>query len=185
MFTGPFRILAEHELSVPPEIAGAFRALATIDGTLTELAPGFDILAEARRFTTEQLAEQLSREALRKTATDELISLAPMLRRLPRRLDRIGGSLEHGRLGVNVRPLADASDRRYLTALAHQFILTFLASELRGVFDFRKRDHGNRRVTRSLGARPWGGMTAGKSADEVLEVVVPAGASELRGDADG
>ena len=130
MFTGLFRILAEHELSVPPEIAGAFRALATIEGTLTELAPGFDILAEARRFTTEQLAEQLSPEALRKSATDELISLVPMLRRLPRRLDRIGGSLEHGRLGINVRLLADAGDRRYLTALAHQFILTLLAATL-------------------------------------------------------
>ncbi|MGA8720832.1 MAG: hypothetical protein WB557_22705 [Solirubrobacteraceae bacterium] len=130
MFTGLFRILAEHELSVPPEIAGAFRALATIEGTLTELAPGFDILAEARRFTTEQLAEQLSPEALRKSATDELISLVPMLRRLPRRLDRIGGSLEHGRLGINVRLLADAGDRRYVTALAHQFILTFLAATL-------------------------------------------------------
>jgi ubiquinone biosynthesis protein len=61
---------------------------------------------------------------------DELISLVPMLRRLPRRLDRIAGSLEHGRLGINVRVLADAGDRRYLTALAHQFILTFLAATL-------------------------------------------------------
>jgi ubiquinone biosynthesis protein len=130
MFTGLFRILAEHELSVPPEIAGAFRALATIEGTLTELAPGFDILAEARRFTTEQLAEQLSPEALRKSATDELVSLVPMLRRLPRRLDRIGGSLEHDRLGINVRLLADTGDRRYLTALGHEFILTFLAATL-------------------------------------------------------
>jgi ubiquinone biosynthesis protein len=130
MFTGLFRILAEHELSVPPEIAGAFRALATIEGTLTGLAPRFDILSEARRFTTEQVAEQLSPEALGKSATDELISLVPMLRRLPRRLDRIGGSLEHGRLGINVRLLADAGDRRYLTALAHQFILTFLAATL-------------------------------------------------------
>jgi ubiquinone biosynthesis protein len=130
MFTGLFRILAEHELSVPPEIAGAFRALATIEGTLTQLAPGFDIVAEAHRFTTDQLAEQLSPEALRKSATDELISLVPMLRRLPRRLDRIGGSLGHGRLGLNVRLLADASDRRYVTALAHQFILTFLAATL-------------------------------------------------------
>jgi hypothetical protein len=34
-FTDLFRILAEHDLSVPPEIAGAFRALATIEGTLT------------------------------------------------------------------------------------------------------------------------------------------------------
>jgi ubiquinone biosynthesis protein len=37
-------------------------------------------------------------------------------------LGRIGlsDSLEHGRLGINVRLLADESDRRYLTGLVHQ-----------------------------------------------------------------
>ena len=113
MFADLFRIIAEHELSVPPEIAGAFRALATIEGTLTQLAPGFDILTDARRFTTDYLAAQLSPAALRKTATDELISLVPMIRRLPRRLDRISASLEHGRLALNIRLLADEGDRRY------------------------------------------------------------------------
>src|SRR5471032_472476 len=62
------------------------------------------------------LAEQLSPAALRKSATDELISLVPMLRRLPRRLDRITGSLEHGRLGLNIRLLADQSDRLALNS---------------------------------------------------------------------
>jgi predicted unusual protein kinase regulating ubiquinone biosynthesis (AarF/ABC1/UbiB family) len=130
MFADLFRIIAEHELSVPPEIAGAFRALATIEGTLTQLAPGFDILTDARRFTTDPLAAQLSPAALRKTATDELISLVPTLRRLPRRLDRISGSLEQGRLSINVRLLADESDRRYLTGLVHQLVVAFLAATL-------------------------------------------------------
>jgi ubiquinone biosynthesis protein len=53
-----------------------------------------------------------------------------MLRRLPRRLDRIGGSLERGQLGLNVRLLADQSDRKYLTELVHQLVLTFLAATL-------------------------------------------------------
>jgi len=55
MFTDLFRIVSEHGLAVPPEIAAAFRALATMEGTLTQLAPGFDIVAEARRFAGEQL----------------------------------------------------------------------------------------------------------------------------------
>ncbi len=98
MFTDLFRIVTEFGLSVPAEIAAVFRALATIEGTLTQLAPGFDLVAEARRFGGEQLAAQLSPEAIRKTATDELAALVPLLRRLPRRIDRIGGALEDGRL---------------------------------------------------------------------------------------
>ncbi len=150
MFADLFRIIAEHELSVPPEIAGAFRALATIEGTLTQLAPGFDILTDARRFTTDYLAAQLSPAALRKTATDELISLAPMLRRLPRRLDRISASLEHGRLSINVRLLADESDRRYLTGLVHQLVLAFLAATLGVMSVLILGLHGGPRVTHSV-----------------------------------
>ena len=93
-------------------------------GTLTALAPGFDVVAEARRFA----AEQFSPDVLRKTAADELIALLPMLRRLSRRIDRIGGALEAGRLSVNVRLLADPGDRRYLTGLLHQVILVALAA---------------------------------------------------------
>ena len=128
MFTDLFRIIADHGLAVPPEIAAVFRSLATMEGTLTQLAPGFDIVTEARRFAAEQLAGQFSRDTLRQTAIDELASLLPMLRRLPRRIDRIAGALETGRLSHNVRFLADASDRRYITGLLHQVLLAFLAA---------------------------------------------------------
>jgi ubiquinone biosynthesis protein len=128
MFTQLFRIVADYGLAVPPEIATAFRALATMEGTLTQLAPRFDIVAEARRFGGKQLAAQLSPEAIRNTAADELAALTPMLRRLPRRIDRIGGALEDGRLTVSVRLLADPSDRRYLTGLLHRALLAFLAA---------------------------------------------------------
>jgi ubiquinone biosynthesis protein len=128
MFTGLFRIVADYGLAVPPEIAAVFRALATMEGTLTQLAPGFDVVAEARRFGDQQLAAQLSPEATRNTAADDLAALVPMLRRLPRRLDRLGGALEDGRLAVNVRLLADPADRRYLTGLLHRALLAFLAA---------------------------------------------------------
>jgi ubiquinone biosynthesis protein len=128
MFTDLFRIVAEHGLAIPPEIAAVFRSLATMEGTLTQLDPGFDIVAEARRFASGQLAERLGPEELRRTALDEVAALLPMLRRLPRRVDRIGQALETGRLSVNVRLLADPSDRRFVTGLLHQVLLTFLAA---------------------------------------------------------
>jgi ubiquinone biosynthesis protein len=128
MFTDLFRIVADYGLAVPPEIAKMFRALGTMEGTLTQLDPRFDIVAEARRFGEKQLAAQLSPGAIRSTAADELAALTPMLRRLPRRIDRISGALEDGRLTVSVRLLADASDRRYLTGLLNRALLAFLAA---------------------------------------------------------
>ena len=128
MFTDLFRIVSDHGLSIPPEMAAVFRSLATMEGTLTRLAPGFGIVAETRRFASNYQAEQLRSGSLRATATDEMTTVLPMLRRLPRRIDRITASLEAGRLGVNVRLLADDRDRRYLTGLVHQILLAFLAA---------------------------------------------------------
>jgi ubiquinone biosynthesis protein len=128
MFTDLFRIVSDHGLAVPPEIAAVFRALATMEGTLTQLAPGFDIVAEARRFAGQQLAGQFSPDTLRTTAADELVALLPLLRRLPRRIDRIGGALEAGRLSVYIRLLADEGDRRIVTGLLYLVLTTFLAA---------------------------------------------------------
>src|SRR5450631_1058096 len=150
MFTDLFRIVSDHGLAVPPEIAAVFRALATMEGTLTQLAPGFDIVAEARRFAADYLAEQLRPESLRQAATDELTTLLPVLRRLPRHIDRISASLETGRLAVNVRLLADDRDRGYLTALVHQILLAFLTATSGIMAVLMLGLHGGPQVTASV-----------------------------------
>ncbi|MER7365621.1 AarF/ABC1/UbiB kinase family protein, partial [Nonomuraea wenchangensis] len=66
--------------------------------------------------------------AVRETLTQELAALLPMLRRLPRRVERIASAAEHGRLAFNVRLLADERDRRYVTGLLHQVLLTVLGA---------------------------------------------------------
>ncbi|GII75826.1 ubiquinone biosynthesis protein UbiB [Sphaerisporangium rufum] len=128
MFTALFRIVSAHGLSVPPEVAAVFRALATVEGTLTRLAPGFDLVAEARAFAERHFAARRDPGTVRRLAEEELVALLPMLRRLPRRVERIVGAAESGRLSVNVRLLADDRDRRHLTGLLHQALLTVLAA---------------------------------------------------------
>ena len=128
MFTDLFRIITSYGLSVPPDVAAVFRALATVEGTLAVLAPGFNLVAEARAFAGGYVTEQLTPAAARKAVTDELVTLLPMLRRLPRRLDRIASAAESGRLSVNVRLFAEERDRRYVTGILHQALLTVLAA---------------------------------------------------------
>jgi ubiquinone biosynthesis protein len=126
MFTDLFRLGSRFELAIPAEIGTVLRALATMEGTLTELQPEFDLVAEARRYAAEQVTARLTPQAVQKTAADELMALLPVLRRLPRRVDRITGALEQGKLSVNVRLFADERDRQVVTGLTHQFLLTIL-----------------------------------------------------------
>ena len=128
MFGDLFRIVTAFGLSVPPEVAAIFRALATLEGTLEQLAPGFDFVGEARRFARRQVDEQWRTTSVRQLATDELVQLLPMLRRLPRRVERIATAVEHGRLSVSVRLFADERDRRYVTGMLQQVLLAGLGA---------------------------------------------------------
>ncbi|MGX7828640.1 ABC1 kinase family protein [Actinokineospora sp. 24-640] len=128
MFTEMFRVITDFRLSVPPPVAAVFRSMATLEGTLTLLAPGFNLVVAARAFATGQITEGLKPETLRQTLTHEAMSLLPVLRRLPRRLDRVGGALEEGRLSVGVRLFADERDRAVVTGLVHELLLAFLGA---------------------------------------------------------
>src|SRR5690348_10163688 len=128
MFTDLFRLASQFELAIPPEIATVLRALATLEGTLSLLTPGIDIAAEARQYATDRVASQLSPTAAPKSAAEEVAALLPVLRRLPRRFDRVTSAVEQGRLSLNVRLFADERDRRVVTGLTHQFLLAFLAA---------------------------------------------------------
>jgi ubiquinone biosynthesis protein len=128
MFTDLFRIVTAYGLAIPPEIAAVFRALATMEGTLAGLAPGFNIVVESRAYASIRFTEQMDPSSLRETATQELMALLPVLRRLPRRIDRIGGALEEGRLSMNVRLFADERDRAVVNNIVHQLLLAFIGA---------------------------------------------------------
>jgi ubiquinone biosynthesis protein len=128
IFTDLFRLASRFELAIPPEIGTVLRALATLEGTLALLSPDFDIVTQAREYAATHVTAQLTPKTVQKTAADELLALVPVLRRLPRRLDRITGALEQGRLGINVRLFADERDRRVVTGLTNQILLTFLGA---------------------------------------------------------
>jgi ubiquinone biosynthesis protein len=115
-------------LGVPAPVAAVFRAFATLEGTLGLVRPGFDLVSQARAAGGRRIAEMLAPERLRGTLEDELSALLPMLRGLPRRIDRIGDALEHGRLRLNIRLFADPRDRRLVTDLLHQALLTVIGA---------------------------------------------------------
>ena len=128
MFTALFRLLLTFGIVFPPVIGGVFRALVTLEGTLLQLAPGFQIIDEARSLGGSWLEELLAPSSLQDAATDELIELLPVLRRLPRRIDHITTSLERGMLSANVRLFADNRDRCFIRSMVSRAVLAFLSA---------------------------------------------------------
>lgn len=126
MFSDLFVLVAQYGLTVPPEVAAAFRSLATVEGALGRLVPGFDLVEEARAFASTEMARRLTPTQLSRSVAEEAAAVLPMLLRLPRRAERISSALEQGRLSVNVRLLADERDRRFIRGIVRDVLLAFL-----------------------------------------------------------
>lgn len=128
VFTALFRLIVAHRFAVPAQVAAAFRAMGALEGTLTLISPGFDLLASARAAGSELMRGAFEPSAVRQALEGQLASVLPMLQRLPQRINKVVEDLEQGRLTVRVRALADREDRRYLTGVAQQLMITVLAA---------------------------------------------------------
>ncbi|HEY4017575.1 MAG TPA: AarF/UbiB family protein [Pseudonocardiaceae bacterium] len=123
MFADLFRLMASNKLSAPPALGAVFRAITTLEGTLRQLAPGFDLVAESRRFVGDQLMGNLLPASIARTAGKQLRSLAPMLLELPGRIERISAALEERRTAPVAAP---RRDRQSLAGLVNQVLLGVL-----------------------------------------------------------
>lgn len=120
------RVLTGFGLLVPPEVAAAFRAVATLEGVLTRWAPGFDVVGEARaiasrvRMPVFEIAD----------VGHELSRIVPALREIPRTVQRIAQAVEGGQLTVRHRMAIDDADRRRLRETVHQVLAGVVGSAL-------------------------------------------------------
>ncbi|GAA4664760.1 ABC1 kinase family protein [Frondihabitans cladoniiphilus] len=130
---GLVEVIGKYGMTIPAEFVAAARALAILEGTLRTTVPSFDLLEESRTLASEQIRDQRSMANVTSMLQSELLGLVPGLRRLPRRVDRIGSALENGTLNVNIRLLADHRDRRLLMGLIRQGLLVFVGV-VAGVF---------------------------------------------------
>ncbi len=130
MFAQLFNLVNRWGFGVPPQIAAVFRTLASLEGSLRLLDPSFNLVVSARRHGEAFFADSMSPSSIREQVEAELVGLVPVIRRIPRRLDKITADLEKGRLAVNVRVLNDPADRGFLLGLTHQLVVALLASAI-------------------------------------------------------
>jgi ubiquinone biosynthesis protein len=123
-------IIMRFGLTLDPQLAGVFRALATLDGTVRLIDPAFNVIDEGRRYANTTHLGIPRPKDLRQDALDDLIEILPAARRLPRRLDRITVALERGEFAIRIRPLADARDVAVIGRLTNRFLLAFFSASI-------------------------------------------------------
>ena len=126
MFNDLLQLFFTFGITLPPEFSTYFRALVTLEGTLTTLSPGYLVIEAAEQLAAEWARARLAPTSLEELARKELASLALLLRRTPRHLDRIASLVERGDLRARVSLFADEQDVRALTRLLNRAVLAGL-----------------------------------------------------------
>jgi ubiquinone biosynthesis protein len=126
MFNDLLQLFFAFGINLPPEFSTFFRALVTLEGTLTTLSPGYLVIEAAEQMAAEWARASLAPTSLEDLARRELGSLALLLRRAPRQLDRIATIVQRGDLQARVRLFADEDDVRTVTRLLNRAVLAVL-----------------------------------------------------------
>jgi ubiquinone biosynthesis protein len=126
MFNDLLQLFFAFGINLPPEFSTFFRALVTLEGTLTTLSPGYLVIEAAEQIAAEWARASLAPASLQELARQELGSLALLLRRAPRQLDRIATIVQRGDLQARVRLFADDEDVRTVTRLLNRVVLAGL-----------------------------------------------------------
>lgn len=118
-------------LVVDPVIAGALRALATVQATLEVLEPSFDLVRHATGHVS-RTSNPLNPggRPLRAELEDLLPHVLPTMASLPRRVDRIIETLERDELALGIHLLPTDEDRRAANRIVAQLAVAIVPTAL-------------------------------------------------------
>ncbi|WP_198348060.1 AarF/ABC1/UbiB kinase family protein [Plantactinospora sp. KBS50] len=130
MFGELLALVTTFGLAFDPQLAGLFRAMGTLEGALRVLDPDFALVQEAKSMAGRIGKQTFGGTAMVGSLHEELAGLVPLLRKIPRRLDRIGAAMERSEWGVNVRLLADERDSRVIRRIADRLVTALLSGTI-------------------------------------------------------
>ena len=130
MFNAMLRLMFDFGITMPAEWSTFFRALIVLEGTLTTIAPGYSVIDAAESIAAQWVRSLINPSSVQQAVRDELLRTVPMLRRLPRHIDRAFSSLERDGLRVRVTHFSDEHDEHVVSRLMNRFVLAFLAGAI-------------------------------------------------------
>lgn len=126
-----FSIVREFGLHFYPSVSTALRALVTLDGTLSIIDPKFAIFQEAREFSSHYIEASMKRPfkeplAAKNRLEEELALILPMVRKIPRRMNRMFKKMESGKIILHHDVFSDKHNAMFVTQLFSRFVLLFV-----------------------------------------------------------
>lgn len=128
MGTSLFTMMSEYGLRFYPDVAGAFRSLITIQGSLQAVDPNFSLTEVIDAYIKSKATPKNIRETVKEGFEEDVLNMLPKLKTLPKRLDNIVGKMENGDLTMRVSFFSDEHNVKFVNS-----ILSLLFMSIAGI----------------------------------------------------
>ena len=126
MGTDLFDIMGNFGLQFHPSVAAAFRSMITLQGSLQEIDPDFNLERAMQRFLKTQLTVSKAKEVIEETVEDELLNTLPRLKTFPRRIDTLLRQAEQGDFTINMGIFSHKENRDYVNQTVSLLFLSIV-----------------------------------------------------------
>src|SRR5699024_6732031 len=143
-----FDMMSSFGLRFFPDVAGAFRSLITLQGTLQMIEPNFNLTIVLDSYLKDQINLRNMTETTLGNMEDDLLNLLPKVRALPGKVDNIIQQVESGKITIRMSLFGDEDNVRYTNSVLALFFtgLTGFATgllALGALFLAQTEDPGN------------------------------------------
>jgi ubiquinone biosynthesis protein len=115
---------------LPASTSAMFRALVTLEATVNTIEPGYPIIDAAQEIGSELVREQITTDRIKEAAQQEAFKLLPVIRRIPRHLDRIATMIQEGETTARVSLFSTERDLAVVRHLFGRAVLTAVGASL-------------------------------------------------------
>src|SRR5690625_1316422 len=108
-----------------PDVAGAFRSLITLQGSLQAIDPDFNLTIVIDNYLKSNINLRNMTHTAMENLEDDVLNLIPRVRALPRKIDNIVQQVESGKITFRMSLFDDKANVRYINSVLSLFF-TFL-----------------------------------------------------------
>ncbi|QEW01029.1 AarF/ABC1/UbiB kinase family protein [Microbacterium caowuchunii] len=130
IFRALIDVLRRHRLALPPSLLLVFRTLASLEGSLRRIRPGYDMVGRALERAPHFARRLVSPESLVMLAQTEAAIVGEQLRRAPRRIEALARQLEGGTFSMRMNAFEDSGERSWIEVLVGRLTTTLVGIAL-------------------------------------------------------
>lgn len=116
-----FDMMSRFGLKFFPDVAGAFRSLITLQGSLQALSPDFNLSVMIDSYLKKQMDPKNMVNMALENMEDDFLNLIPRIRAFPQKIDNIAQQVENGKLTFRMSLFADDDNVRFINSALSLF----------------------------------------------------------------